>query len=109
MAVYSRVAVPIETIRLWDVGTGDLRNIFVEHIGKVQQVAFSPTGQTLASTSDDGTIRIWNINTGDVIKTLVGPAGGVARVSILTDTYRRLRVQVMMAQSEYGTSISVNR
>ena len=69
-----------KTICLWDVVTGDLRNVF-GHTGKVQHVVFSPTGQTLASTSEDGTIRIWDINTGDVIKSLVGHDSGVGHVA----------------------------
>ena len=60
-----------ETIRLWDVNTGELLKIFEGHEFYVPSVAFSPDGQTLASGGSwdwDGTIRLWNVNTGELIE-----------------------------------------
>ena len=70
-----------DTIRLWNVDTGELRRILEGHTDNVQHVAFSPTGLILASASDDGTIRLWDINTGDVIKILEGHADRIRHVA----------------------------
>lgn len=39
--------------------TGDERSLLGRHIGSVEAVAFSPTGDSIASQSTDGVARIW--------------------------------------------------
>lgn len=56
------------TVRLWNVETGEHLHTFAEGNRDVQSVAFSPDGETLASSSD--AVRLWNVNTGRLLHTL---------------------------------------
>jgi WD40 repeat protein len=49
------------TIKLWDVNRGNLRQTLTGHSYSVFSVAFSLDGQTLASGSRDDTIKIWQV------------------------------------------------
>jgi WD40 repeat protein len=48
-----------ETIKLWNLKTGDLLRTLTGHKGSVRSVAISADGQTLASGSLDQTIKLW--------------------------------------------------
>jgi WD40 repeat protein len=50
------------TIKLWDVNTGELISTLSDHSWSVVAVAFSTDGETLISASWDKTIKIWQIN-----------------------------------------------
>ena len=62
------------TIRLWDVKTGDCRNMFeIDPLIEAEEelfpeeiwsLLFSPDGQTIASVCDDYAIRLWDVKTG---------------------------------------------
>ena len=73
------------TIRLWNVGTGDLRYTLKEHTDSVSSISYSPDGNTLASGCDDGTIRLWNVGTGDLRYTLKGHRRSVPSVAFSSD------------------------
>ena len=48
------------SIRLWDVETGNAFAILSGHVGEVNALAFSADGTTLISGSIDGTILLWD-------------------------------------------------
>ena len=77
-----------ETIRLWDVNTGNLLHAIKWH-AQISSVSFSPDGKTLAiggwNWDLQQTIRLWDANTGDRIHTLKGPKGVVLSVSFSPD------------------------
>lgn len=52
------------TIKLWDLATGQEFKTLRGNWGNVSSVAFSPDGKTLASGSDDLTISVWDVATG---------------------------------------------
>ncbi|HAA29775.1 MAG TPA: hypothetical protein DCE56_21360 [Cyanobacteria bacterium UBA8553] len=59
-------------------------------VSGVNSVAFSPDGQTLASSSadyykKDKTIKLWSVRTGEVIKTLKGDCGSVNCIAFSPD------------------------
>ena len=53
-----------ETIRLWDVQTGDSKASFGNHTSSLSSVIFSPDGKTVASEDTDGNVALWDAQTG---------------------------------------------
>jgi WD40 repeat protein len=66
-------------IRLWDVGTGEEIATLGGHIAEVLSVAFSPDGETLASTSPDGSIILWDMPSGQMLGPLLTSSPDVGR------------------------------
>src|SRR5699024_12598254 len=56
-----------ETIRLWNIDTGQAVNVLIGHSEGVKSVAFSPDGTTIVSGSSDGTVRRWDVTSGENI------------------------------------------
>lgn len=52
------------TVRIWDLKTGNVRRILRGHKDRLYLVAISPDSQFVASASFDQTVRIWDIKTG---------------------------------------------
>ncbi len=66
-----------QTIRLWNLDTGQCLKTLRGHASWVQSLAFSPNGQILASGSNDQTVKLWNVHTGQCLKTLLGHSNRV--------------------------------
>ncbi|MFN6527559.1 serine/threonine-protein kinase [Nostoc sp. ChiSLP03a] len=74
------------TIKLWNLATGEQIRTLTGHSDWVISVAFSPDGNTLASGSrGDTTIILWNLATGEQIGTLTGHSNLVISVAISPD------------------------
>ena len=59
-----------KVVNLWDPDTGELLRTLEEPLDKVSSVAFSPSGDILASASADGWVHLWNPHTGQLLNTL---------------------------------------
>ena len=70
-----------QTIRLWDVATGEQKHTLPGNAF----VAFSPDGQTLATGGDDGTLRLWDVNSGEHRQTRTGHVGWVYSAAFSPD------------------------
>lgn len=51
-------------VQLWDAQTGAHKTTLTGHTKRVNSVAYSPDGNTIASGSADGTVRLWDATTG---------------------------------------------
>ncbi|UZJ57055.1 hypothetical protein CBS101457_006375 [Exobasidium rhododendri] len=48
------------TVRMWNIPSGQLMNVFVGHTGPVTCGRFTPDGKRLVTASEDGTLLIWD-------------------------------------------------
>ena len=74
-----------ESIKLWNVETGEEIRTLQGHDGWVYSLNFSPDGKTLVSCSADNTIKLWNVETGQEIRTLKGHDSYVWSVNFSPD------------------------
>ena len=74
-----------QTVRLWDMQTGEVRHTLAGHSAWVYSVAFAPRSlheqELLASGSADKTILLWDATTGERLHTLVGHTNEVRTVA----------------------------
>jgi WD40 repeat protein len=61
-----------QTIKLWDLATGECLQTLTGHHACVWSVAFAPEGTQLASAAEDNTIKLWDLATGACVQTLTG-------------------------------------
>ena len=73
------------TIRLWDVTTGEIIKTLHGHTSVVLSVAFSPDGNLLASGGYEDTVYLWDPDTGDNIGHLGGHTDAVTSVTFSPD------------------------
>ncbi len=74
-----------ETIKIWNLETGELDKTLIGHSQEVRTIAISPDGQMIVSGSYDGTVRSWNIETGEETSIIEKYSSGVQFVAIHPD------------------------
>ena len=70
------------TIKLWEVDTGQLICTLLGHSWSVVAVTFSTDGETLISGSRDKTVKLWRMSTKQEIATLSGHVDSVSAVAV---------------------------
>ncbi len=73
------------TIKLWEVNTGQLICTLVGHSWSVVAVTFSTDGEMLISGSRDKTVKLWSVSTKKEIATLSGHVDSVSAVGVSPD------------------------
>jgi WD40 repeat protein/serine/threonine protein kinase len=75
------------TVKIWDVQTGQLLRTIEGHKGEVYSVAFSPVGEgrLVASAGEDSTVKIWDSLTGELVRSFRGHRGIVSSLSFSPD------------------------
>lgn len=59
------------TVKLWDVEVGFCASTLKKHDKKVYTIAFSPSGDLIASGSLGGQVNIWNVSSGTLVKSFL--------------------------------------
>jgi WD40 repeat protein len=77
-----------QTLRLWDLGTGQTIRSFEGHTDRVWAVAVTPDGRRAVSASRDQTLRLWDLGTGQTIRPLEGHTDSVWAVAVTPDGRR---------------------
>jgi WD40 repeat protein len=91
LKLYERDAVPApgdNTLRVWDLESGQSLRTLEGHSDKVNAVAITPDGRRAVSASDDCTLRVWDLESGQNLRTLEGHRDLVRGVAITPDGRR---------------------
>jgi WD40 repeat protein len=75
-----------DTVRLWDLATGEELRQWEAHEKGIRSLAFSVNGELLASGSAGTRIRLWEAASGKEVRQLRGPWGGVENVLFSPDS-----------------------
>lgn len=88
-----------ETVKIWDLGTGQQLAELKGHAATVCTLAFSPDGKTLATGSLDRTVKIWDVNTWELNHTLSEDVGAVRSLAWFADG-KRIAISEYTRESE---------
>ena len=89
-----------QTVRLWEVDSGECLKTLQGHTSSVWSVAFSPDGSIVASGGYDQTM-LWEVSSGKCLKTLQGHTMGLYR-SPSVPMGALLPAVVMIRRCAYG-------
>ncbi|UCG55831.1 MAG: protein kinase [Phycisphaerales bacterium] len=73
------------TIKVWDLATGEEHKRFRGHENVINVLAVSPDGRHIASGSDDKTIKLWDATSGAEVMTLRGHQAPVYALAFSPD------------------------
>ena len=73
------------TVRVWDVASGQTKAILVGHESSINSLAFSSDGRTLASGGDDKTVRLWDVASEQTKTTLTRRDWNISSIAFSPD------------------------
>lgn len=73
------------TIKVWDVASGNLMQTFAGHTDWVYGILISPDGKYLLSGSLDNTIKKWGLTTGKIVQTIEAHKNGITWLASSAD------------------------
>lgn len=73
------------TVKLWNIISGECLKTFNQHTGWVRSVVFSPDGSKLASCADDKTVKLWDVVSGECLRNFEQHTGMVTSVIFSPD------------------------
>ncbi len=76
------------TLRLWDLATGETLRTLEGHSDWVSAVAVLADGSRVVSGSWDDTLRLWDLATGETLRVFKGHTSRVSAVAVLADGRR---------------------
>ncbi|MEZ5940613.1 MAG: AAA family ATPase [Planctomycetaceae bacterium] len=76
------------TLKVWDVATGEELRTLTGHANQIYSVVFSPDGTRIVSGSADTTLKVWDTATGQELRTINGHQLGVTGVTFSPDGAR---------------------
>ena len=71
-----------QTVRLWDLSTGEETVPPIAHISWVQAVAFGPGDQALYTGASDTIVRQWSLWTGELQNSILGESDAVLSMAL---------------------------
>ena len=74
------------SVEIFNTVDGTPAMLLSGHNQTVNQVAFSPDGETIATGSNDNTIRLWDAQTGELLNVLEGHQGRINRLVFSPDS-----------------------
>jgi len=75
------------TVKIWDVSTGEVLQTLRGHGGDVRATVFSPDpeGRWVASAGEDSTVKVWNSRSGTLLHSFRGHTGLVSSLAFSPD------------------------
>jgi WD40 repeat protein/tRNA A-37 threonylcarbamoyl transferase component Bud32 len=100
-------------IRIWDMPSGQLRDLLPGHTNRVWSISVSSDGQRLATASDDGTIKVWELarrpdRTVAAVDVAQYPAGVEVRFEKNSDDHSNQANATLMAITQGGLSLELD-
>jgi WD40 repeat protein len=72
-------------VSVWDLATGDCRQVFDDHRGWIRGLAASPDGSWLAAATQRGQVHVWDLASGDCRSRLTGHDPLVTALAVAPD------------------------
>jgi WD40 repeat protein len=74
-----------QVLKIWDVASGQVRQMLKGHTGGIRGVAYRPNGKQIASLSGDGSLRIWDLDGPRESRELLGHAPAIESLAFSPD------------------------